>query len=535
MKKFISFALSLFLLMAFLGTGSFAGVTASPNASSVLVNGKSVSFEAYTIEQNNYFKLRDLAMALNGTEKQFEVGWDGENNAISLTTGKAYTPVGGELAVSGKTGAQAATLSTSKVYIDGVQVNLTAYLIGNNNYFKLRDVGIAVDFGVGWDGQANTISINTAVGYASDTVSMGDLVVHFLDVGQADSIFIELPNDETMLIDAGNSGDGSYVVNYIKALGYSKITYLIATHPHEDHIGGMAFVINNTSVGSVYMPKAVTTTQTYLNLLEAIQNKGLGVQTAKAGVSIVSADGLSVNVLAPNSSAYEDLNNYSAVLKITYGYNSFLFMGDAEELSEGEITSDVSADVIKVGHHGSASSTGQAFLNKVHPKYAVISVGADNVYGHPAQSTLSNLAAIGATVYRTDKDGTVVFTSDGTNISVDKQPSPTQDDNEEPGQSVTTSKDVVISGVNKVSEIVTITNTGTVDVDMTGWVLVSVKGDQRYTFPAYTLKAGMSVTVASGGASGDLIWTSANIWNNSDYDPAELYDSQGVLISTFGG
>jgi beta-lactamase superfamily II metal-dependent hydrolase len=534
MKKALCLILALLFVISITCVGAFAGVTATPNSASVLVNGKSVSFEAYTINENNYFKLRDLAMALNGSEKQFEVGWDGTNNAISLSTAKAYTPAGGELTSSGKTGTQAATLSTSKVYIDGVQANLTAYLIGSNNYFKLRDVGAAINFGVGWDGNANTISINTAVGYTSDTVTLGSLVVHYIDVGQADSLFIELPNKETMLIDAGNNNDGPNVVQYIKAHGYSKITYLVATHPHEDHIGGMVYVVKNLEIGSIYMPKATTTTQTFLNLLEAIQAKGLSVQTAKAGVNIVNISGLNVSILAPNSSQYEDLNNFSAVLKIVYKSNSFLFMGDAETLSENEISGDVSADVLKVGHHGSSSSTGQSFLNKVHPKYAVISVGAGNDYGHPAQSTLDRLSAIGATVYRTDNDGTVVFTSDGTNISVDKKVALSPDTGGGTGHDINaSSKDVKIISVNKVSEIVTIRNEGAADVDMTGWVLVSVKGNQRYTFPSYTLKAGKSVTVASGGASGDLFWTSANIWNNSESDPAELYDSQGILIDTF--
>lgn len=141
--------------------------TATPTASSVLVNGKSIAFEAYTINGNNYFKLRDVAKVLSGTGKQFEVGWDGVNNAISLTTGEPYTTVSGELTKSGATQSVTATQSSSRIYLNGVQINVTAYTIGGNNYFKLRDVGAAIDFGVTWDGKMNTIGIDTSTGYTA--------------------------------------------------------------------------------------------------------------------------------------------------------------------------------------------------------------------------------------------------------------------------------------------------------------------------------------------------------------------------------
>lgn len=531
MKKVLGFLLAIVIVTSALNLNGQAVISASQNSSTVLVNGQSVGFEAYTIDSSNYFKLRDLAQALNGTAKQISVGWDGANNAISVSTGKAYTPVGGELTNSGVTGAQSANLSTSAIYIDGVKVSLTAYTIGGFNYFKLRDIAAKIDFGVGWDGNANTITIETAISYSADASSFKNLVVHYIDVGQADSMFIELPNSQTMLIDAGNDENGSQIVNYIKALGYPKITYLIATHPHADHIGGMAYVVRNINIGSVYMPKATTTTETYKDLLSAISNKGLSVLSAKAGVEVFNANNLSVGMLAPNKDSYDDLNNYSAVVKIAYKSSSFLFMGDAESMSENEITSDVSADVLKVGHHGSTSSTSQTFLNKVHPKYAVISVGAGNDYGHPAQTTLDKLSAIGATIYRTDKDGTVVFTSNGSTISVNKNSSSGSSSTE----TSNTSTKVGIENVDKAAEIVSIKNTGSSDVDLAGWVLVSVAGNQRYTFPSYVLKAGASVTVASGKANGDLKWTSSYIWNNDSSDPAQLYDASGNLVSTFGG
>ena len=251
--------------------------------------------------------------------------------------------------------------------------------------------------------------------------SEDNLKVHFIDVGQGDSIFIELPNDEVMLIDAGESSEEEKVYNYITDLGYNNIDYVVGTHPHTDHIGGLEYIINNINVENIYMPKAVSTSKTFESLLNTITNKNLKVKVAKANVNIISSDNLSVNIIAPNSESYSNLNNYSAVIKIDYYNNSFLFMGDAEVLSEEEITSDVGADVIKVGHHGSDSSSSLEFLNKVKPKYAVISVGTNNQYNHPYDSILSRYESIGSQVYRTDLDGTIVATSDGTNINITKE------------------------------------------------------------------------------------------------------------------
>lgn len=530
MKRVWNILLILMLLLTVTMGSAIASNPAVPTSASVLVNGQSVTFEAYNIADNNYFKLRDLAQALKGSDKQFEVGWDASINAISLTTGQEYTTVGGELASSGSIGVQSAVLSSSAVYINGIKVSLTAYNIAGYNYFKLRDVASAIKFGVGWDGVTNTITIDTTVGY-TDT---SDLTVHFLDVGQGDSEFIILPDSKTMLIDAGESEYGDTIVNYIRNLGYSKIDYLVATHPHADHIGGMTKIIQNFKIGSIYMPYATTTTQTYADLLMVIKNAGLTISTAKAGVTMFNSNGVTANIIAPVETGYDDLNNYSAVIKLIYNNNSVLFMGDAEELSENEITANVKADILKVGHHGSDSSTGQTFLNKIAPKYAVISVGADNDYGHPVQTTLDKLSKVGAAIYRTDKDGTIIFTLDGTNITVNKTPS-TESSNADPSAgpgSGTPAANVAISGVDKVAELVTIENNGLSDVNLAGWVLISVTGNQRFTFPSYILKAGAKITVASGGAYGDLVWSTSNIWNNSSSDPAQLYDSTGTLIST---
>ena len=250
--------------------------------------------------------------------------------------------------------------------------------------------------------------------------SEDELVAHFIDVGQGDASFIELPNGDTMLIDAGISSSGDDIIEYIEDLGYSDIDYVVATHPHADHIGGMAEVIDAFEIGSIYMPKAVSTSKTYENLLETIQDKGLSIHTGRAGVEVLNTDDLTILMFAPVQEEYSNLNNYSIVLKITYGDTSFLYTGDAED-SLDEITGDIEADVLKVGHHGSDTSTTSDFLARVNPSYAVISVGEGNSYGHPALSTIELLEGYTSNIYRTDLNGTVVISSDGVNINVDTE------------------------------------------------------------------------------------------------------------------
>jgi competence protein ComEC len=243
------------------------------------------------------------------------------------------------------------------------------------------------------------------------------LRVHFIDVGQADCILVQAPQGQNMLIDAGNRDDAPFIAAYLTAQGVQRLQVIIGTHPHEDHIGGMSAIVKQFGVGKVYLPKVATNTRTFADLLAAIKAKGLKVNTARAGTTIKFQRTVKAQLLAPNKAKYEELNNYSAVLKLTYGRHSFLLTGDAEALSEAEMLQqgyDLRADVLKVGHHGSASSTTKDFLAAVAPRYAVISVGKKNVYKHPDRQTLKRLKKMRVQVFRTDLAGTILFTSDGT-------------------------------------------------------------------------------------------------------------------------
>lgn len=243
------------------------------------------------------------------------------------------------------------------------------------------------------------------------------LKINFIDIGQGDSIFIELPNNETMLIDAGENG--KEVVDYINNLGYKKINYLIATHPHSDHIGGMEEVIDNFEIEKIYMPKVIHNIKTYEDLLLKIDKNNLKINKGTSGVNILNHENLSVDIVAPNNDNYKEINNYSIVILLKYGNNKFLFMGDAEKLSENEINSNIQADVLKVGHHGSDTSSSTNFIQKVNPKYSIISVGKDNIYNLPTNTVINRFKKLNTKIYRTDLNGNIVVTSNGDEINID--------------------------------------------------------------------------------------------------------------------
>lgn len=251
------------------------------------------------------------------------------------------------------------------------------------------------------------------------------LKVHFIDVGQADSILVQSPGGKNMLIDAGNNSDGEKIVSYLASQAVRSIDILIGTHPHEDHIGGMDTVINTFTIGKIFMPQVTTTTKTFSDVLTSAQAKKLKITTAKAGAKLDLGADIKLEMLAPNSKDYEEINNYSAVVKLTFGETSFLFEGDAEDVSEKELLQkkyNLKADVLKLGHHGSSSSTTTDFLKAVSPKAAIVSAGKDNDYGHPHKQTMEKLKKEGISVYRTDESGTIICVSDGKTITFNVEP-----------------------------------------------------------------------------------------------------------------
>jgi competence protein ComEC len=243
-----------------------------------------------------------------------------------------------------------------------------------------------------------------------------DLVVSFLDVGQADCILIHTPAGQNILIDAGNREDYPLIRSFLESQKIARLDIVIGTHPHEDHIGSMEQIVRSFDIGRIYMPKVATNTKVFKDLLMAIQAKGLKIIPAKAGVNIETTPELVWEFLAPISDSYENLNDYSAVVRLTYHKVSFLFTGDAERIAEQEMIgrqSNLRANVLKVGHHGSSSSSHAAFMRQVAPEVAVISVGINNPYHHPSLATMKRLERMGVQIYRTDLHGTIQVITDG--------------------------------------------------------------------------------------------------------------------------
>ena len=265
----------------------------------------------------------------------------------------------------------------------------------------------------------NNVASVSNVTNNSENVKLQDnvnLEVYFLDVGQADSILIKL-EDEYMLIDAGNNEDGVKLVNYFNELGIKEFKYVFGTHPHEDHIGGMDDIINNFKIDNYYMPDKITTTKTFEDVLDALINNNLQYTILEKGDEFNLSSANFKVIYAGDET--NDINDSSIVLKLTYGNNSFLLTGDAtSNVEKTLLNDDIKSDVLKVAHHGSNYSSTDEFLDVVSPKYAVISVGKNNSYNHPSNSTLKKLNDRNIKLYRTDLDGTIKFTSDGENITI---------------------------------------------------------------------------------------------------------------------
>lgn len=249
------------------------------------------------------------------------------------------------------------------------------------------------------------VSIQTGNDCISTIPQDNNLRVYCLDVGQGDSILIT-NNNKTMLIDASTNEMGSRVVKYLNDLGIKKIDYLVGTHPHEDHIGGLDNVIKNFDIGTIYMPNVVATTKTFEEVIDAISAKKLKVTSPKTGDKFTVGNAECEVMSIRNDK--DDYNNCSIVIKMDFNNVSYLFTGDAEESVESS-RKWPHIDVLKVGHHGSNTSSSKKFLEQIKPEVALISVGQGNTYGHPTQATLKRLSNIGAKIYRTDENATILL------------------------------------------------------------------------------------------------------------------------------
>ena len=248
------------------------------------------------------------------------------------------------------------------------------------------------------------------------------MIIHYIDVGQGDSILIQV-NNKNLLIDSGPSSNRKDLLSYLEKLNIKKFDYIIATHPHEDHIGNMDTIIKRYNIGNFYSPKVLTSSTTFENMIDALVDKNLKINVLKNGSKGINlGENTKVEVFSPTESMSSDnLNDYSPIIKITFFNNSFLFTGDAEISTEDIVLSqnnNLNCDILKVGHHGSSTSTSYNFLASANPSVAIISVGKNNSYGHPTSETLSLLNSFNIRTLRTDIDGTIIAISDGKNINI---------------------------------------------------------------------------------------------------------------------
>ena len=266
--------------------------------------------------------------------------------------------------------------------------------------------------------QDSSASSQSDTGAPSATAQTStNVTIKFIDVGQGEAILIALP-EKTVLIDAGPTGSAPKIAQVLQELGRNKIDYLVATHPDEDHIGGMADVISSTQIGTIYAPNKTNNTATYRKFLTVIQNNNLQITLAEAGTIIDQTDDYKLEILWPKKDAnFPDTNDYSIIIKLTVGNKTFLFTGDAPtnailNSNPGHI------DVLKVSHHGSRTGTTEVLIHKLSPAYAVVSYAVDNSYGHPMQSVLNALRKHSVEVWGTGVNGTITITCDGTNIDI---------------------------------------------------------------------------------------------------------------------
>lgn len=247
------------------------------------------------------------------------------------------------------------------------------------------------------------------------------LKIHFIDVGQGDAALIEL-HGYTTLIDAGPNSSAERLVNYLKEEDIKSIDYIIATHPDEDHIGGMDEVLRNFEVKNFYAPKIIKNTETFKAMIKELKKENLKINVPYKGMELDLGEEANLTFLTPVEYGGDNDNNSSLVTKISFKESSIIFMGDCESEVERHLLKEsnlIESNIIKLGHHGSKSSTSIEFLKKVDPDYAIISCGKNNKYGHPHKETIDKLDKLNIKYFRTDLDGSIIIRSDGFNITKD--------------------------------------------------------------------------------------------------------------------
>lgn len=394
MRKYFLLVVALAMVLSFAG---FAQATPQ-----VVLDGQTLSFDVQPVMENDrtLVPLRAIFEALGA-----DVQWDNRTQTVTAT--KDGTEV--KLVIGGHAYKNGAT----------VALDVPAKLVNDRTMVPLRFVSEALGAAVNWYGATETIYI----------ASPGALTtVHYIDVGQADAIYCQLPAHYDILIDTGNEADGSAVVSYLKSQGVDNIELLVSTHPHEDHIGGAPAVLDAFAVDKILDSGYLTDSKISADYQAKVQTEGAVYEADNHQTYTFGNVALQV-LTGPET--WEDVNNYSLVCRLDTGNIEFLFTGDAEGPAEAALSDALDAEIMKVGHHGSLTSTAASFLSKVSPKVAVISVGADNSYGHPAAETIQRLQAAGVEVYRTDLNGNIVISTNGYTYdvkvnrqSINPQPTP---------------------------------------------------------------------------------------------------------------
>ena len=437
-------------------------------------------------------------------------------------------------------------------YESGVQVTLTASPAS----------GYTFDYWVdGLSSSSDTVSSNPvtitmnapklifACFKVVDHAVQGTLTVHFIDVGQGDSILLDL-GDTEVLIDGGDKSPG--VVSYIDDYVDGPLEVMVATHPHADHIGGLIAVLNAFEVSKIILNGDTSTSQTYSQFMSAVNSEGADVSVYTRGFTfafaVIGTDNLYFNVLNPVDLS-GTINNNSIVLSVTYGQIAFLFDGDAEQEAEASmltagIVPDV--DILKVGHHGSRTASSMQFLEAAKPEYAIYMAGQGNSYGHPHQETIANLCEIGAEIYGTDVHGTIIITTDGVTYNVTPSndappvvcPVATTEEETSVGSNVQITYILYDGFVYRTEsdEYVEITNVGDTSQDLNGWTLLDIsEGYPSLTFPSYILQPGKSIRVYTNEIhpeyGGFSFGSGKAVWNNSSPDTAVLKNAQGQEVS----